>query len=457
MEKYVQNLIKNNKNIKVFSIANKKILCLYIPNICNNTFLQEFLINQIEEIVLTKKEKLYKSNIIGLEEIANIEIENKLFTGSLIIFEGSKIYSIDISSFPSRSPETSPSELTIAGSKDAFIEDINTNISLIQKRVKSQNFIIKDFSIGSKIKTNVKLIYLDDEIEKDIVLDITRRLKNINTDYLYNAGHLQALLFENDSSLIPLMNYTTRADFCYQSLLSGRYALFIENIPLSLIAPVNLSFFTNFSDTSNEHFLVALFERFIQYIALFIGIFLSGLSVVLLAYHIDFLPYLFLADFISARKGVAMDIITEMIIADLFFQIFRIAGTKSLSGLNQALLIMGSIIIGQIAVSSGILTQEIVLISALSIISPYLFSNNLSFNNSINILRIIVFFSSCLFGLIGFCVSSFCVILYLATLKSHNLDFSVNLTSMNFQNFKNLFLSKSIKKKDININNTEEK
>jgi len=299
------------------------------------------------------------------------------------------------------------------------------------------------------------LTYIDFAIDEKTVERITNKLSSINVDVLYNAGHLQSLINDEKISLFPPVNYTSRADFCYESLLTGRFAIFIENIPVALVAPVNFSFLTGFNYANNDHFLVALFDRTIQYISLFIGVFFLGFVTALLTYHTEFLPYLFLADFISARKGVSVSIVTELFLADLFFQIFRIAGTKSLSGINQALLIMGSIIISQIAVSSGIITQEIVLFSALTTISPFLISNNVAFNNSLNILKIFIFICSALFGFLGFCISSVLVIIYLSNLESFNMPFGNIFQVFSLSKFKQNFLSKAFNKKENTINKKE--
>ncbi len=449
LKKKIYDLLKNNSDLNYFEITNNNssLLCVYTPSLINMELLQNNVIPKLEQ-------KLFNENInLNYPKIKYIEYNDILdfvYEGYLIVFEKNKILAIDISKLPSRNPETSPHELTLVGAKDGFTENINTNIALLRNRIKNENLKIKYFDIGNLNSSKVALLYMDNICENNIIEDITSKLNSIDTEAIYNIGQFQNLLYES-KNLFPKINYTSRCDFAYESLFSGRFIIFINHIPLALIAPINMSFFTNFSDTNNEHFLVGIFDRILQFIAIFLGVFLSGFSVALLSYNLEFLPYLSLANFISARKGISFSIITEMIIADILFQLFRVAGTRSLSGLNQALLIMGSIIISQIAVSSGILTQHVIIISAISIISPYLVSNSLSFNNSLNLLRIIIFIFSCMFGFLGFTISSLCVLLYLLSIDSHGLSFMSPISPYLLKSVKTFLFPKSFVKKDNTI------
>ena len=84
---------------------------------------------------------------------------------------------------------------------------------------------------------------------------------------------------------------------------------------------------------------------------------------------------------------------------------------------------VGSIIIGQVSVTSGIIGQEVLLICAISTISTYVISDNLSFNTSIFTFQSIIFLSSIFLGLIGFFISSFLVLLYISDINFYQTNF----------------------------------
>ena len=185
MKKQIQNLINSNSNIRYFAIEvnDKNLLCLYIPEMCNVQFLQQFIIPKIEKYLYNDQSSLEKENLLSCTKIKIQDIENYIFIGNLIVIESNKVYAINIANLPKRSPETSASELTITGSKDAFIENIDLNIILLQKRLKTPSLNIKEFNIGNKLQTKVKLVYLETEIDKNVI-------KDIENNFMVNISHV---------------------------------------------------------------------------------------------------------------------------------------------------------------------------------------------------------------------------------------------------------------------------
>ena len=61
-------------------------------------------------------------------------------------------------------------EKVIKGPKDAFTENYQSNVGLIRKRIRSKNLKINEYTIGTSSKTRVALFYLDDIVNKDLVM-----------------------------------------------------------------------------------------------------------------------------------------------------------------------------------------------------------------------------------------------------------------------------------------------
>ena len=163
------------------------------------------------------------------------------------------------------------------------------------------------------------------------------------------------------------------------------------------------------------------------------------------------IPYTVLINVFNAYKGVSLPSELELIITYLFFQIFLQAGNKSLSGLSQSILIIGSLLIGQIAVSSGFISQITLIIVAISLFSCYIISNNITLNSSFMFLQLINFISSIIFGFIGYLVSLIMIIIYLNSLESITIPFFYPFSHLNLTKIKeSLFSSTYIKKKGKN-------
>ena len=460
MDRYLYSLKKTfskNEDVVFSSIVNKDtaFIIFFDKAMTNFDLLEKHYIPSLEALLRSKCFNLLSSNLTAVEEISihdTKKITSKVFSGFILVYSPSikKIFAINNANIPSRTPELRGSDVTITGSRDGFIENLDTNIALIRKRIPNENLKYLTFEVGKITKTRIGLTYIDGLCDSQMIEDVKNRIQNLDIDAIYNISHLQGLI-TNSHNLLPLMTYTLHSDFCCESLLTGRFAVFMDGIPLASIAPVTLNFFTNYADAGNENFWVGFIHRFLLLLALFLGLFLSGLSISVLAYDNEFLPFVMLVNFSNARKGISMNIITEMIVADCIFQIFRIAATRPLAGINQVILLMGSVIIGQITVSAGIISQEVMLISAIAMISSYIVSNNYSFNTSINFLRMIIFIVSMLFGFIGFLLSSLIIIIYIINTDSFGIPLLTPIAPFSFKYIKQGFLSKAYPSRRIKL------
>ena len=54
------------------------------------------------------------------------------------------IYFYDISKVPTRSPDESVTEVSVRGPKDGFVEELNVNLGLVRKRLKTSSFIVEE-------------------------------------------------------------------------------------------------------------------------------------------------------------------------------------------------------------------------------------------------------------------------------------------------------------------------
>lgn len=441
MKNFLQELQESLKNYNDIQAANyHHLLTYHYPAICDTQYIREIIIPHLLSLTYCELGIIEKVQDCSIETFYHL-----IFTGYFLIISETSIYKILVKKVQSRIPESPPNEVIITGSRDNFVEDIDTNLSLLRKRIPSYHLKCINYTMKKTTLTKVSLLYMEDCPEKLVQL-VKEKIKNLLDQDCMNVGQIIELLCDRKKTLFPLLNYTSHPDFSCQSLLTSRFVILVDTIPLAIIGPVNLFLFTNFADSVNESFYVAILDRFIHYIALFISLFLLGFMTALLSFDPEFLPFIFLANVFNTRIGISMPIQFEFMIVDTFLQLFRIAGTRSLSGVNNALLIMGSIIIGQISVSAGIFSQTSLIITAVSVISCYLVSNNLSLNTSINIFRLFIFFSSALFGMLGFALSSIITIIYLASLDSFGTPVLSPIAPSSFKNLKNLFIPKSLPK-----------
>jgi len=114
-------------------------------------------------------EVLFFGHLVGEEELKNIlrrkeykqeEDINSMVNGilegkALVIFKNSLAYAVDIYVPKTRSVSAAEIETVIVGPKEAFIEDIGTNLSMLRRRIKSECLKVLSYKIGTLTQTKM--------------------------------------------------------------------------------------------------------------------------------------------------------------------------------------------------------------------------------------------------------------------------------------------------------------
>lgn len=411
-----QKHYKNNKYITFLNVASEiPLLLFYHRSMINIDLLQKSIIPTLTEKIKISP-NIETFDIPGITIIDETELDEKIFSGNLIIYnyKSKKLYSLSIENVPSRQPSDPITDISITGPRDAFVESNDKNVSLIQKRIKSNSLSIQTQSIGEITNTEIAILYIEKISNQKIINEIKDKLKNAKIDSLTNIGQLQSLL-ANKKSLIPLLNYTSRPDFVAESLLKGKVVILMDGIPLALVAPATFFYFLDYHDSLSENYYSVLFDRLLFSIAFFLAVFLAPFIMAVISFYPEFLPLPLIASTINARKGIAISFISEIIIAEFLFQVFRIAGTRLSQAMSASLLVVGSLLLGRAVIEAGILSQEALFVAALSVICSYVVSNNSSFNTSINLMRWILFIATAIYGFIGMSIAFLLIIIYLVS------------------------------------------
>ena len=128
-------------------------------------------------------------------------------------------------------------ESTVIGPQEGFVEDIDTNINLVRKRLPVLDLQTKEMIIGEFSKTKVVMMYLDNLAEKDNVDFLEESLRALEYDQINDSAYLQELMGEK--SIFPLYINTERTDRVTKALIDGKIAIFVDGSPSVLLTPVS--------------------------------------------------------------------------------------------------------------------------------------------------------------------------------------------------------------------------
>lgn len=446
-----KHLYKNNEYIVFLNISGEtEMLLFYHRSMVNIDLLQKSMIPSLIEKAKINA-NLETTDIPGISKIAEEEMDARIFGGSVIIYnyKNKKLYALSVDNLPTRQTSDPITDISISGPRDALVESNDKNVALIQKRIKTKELIIEKFTVGHLTNTDVTLLFMDKISNQKIIYEIKQKLQKANLESLTNIGQLQSILVDK-KSFIPLINYTSRPDFIAESIIKGRAVILMEGIPLALIAPATFFYFLDYHDSLSENYFSVLFDRLLFFIAFFCAVFVAPFIMAVISFYPEFLPLSLISSTINARKGIAISFISEIIIAEVLFQIFRIAGTRLSQAMSASLLVVGSLLLGRAVIEAGILSQEALFVAAISVISSYVISNNSSFNTSINLLRWFLFLATAIYGFIGMSIGFLLILIYLVSRNSLSTPYLYPLAPLDPKAlFKSILPTNFLKKKDI--------
>lgn len=451
IKKEISNTFKNNPYVLILPINDvNKLIVIYDYTQTDTTRLQR-------DIIPLLSNENYQNTIANLKKIEKTELVENIFSGAIIIYDyrDKVYYALNLNAIPKRNVAESTVDITISGPKDAFIENLDDNIAVIQKRLKTTKLNIKNYVIGDLTKTKVAMLYLDDFPNKKVIDFLDEKLKSADIVALLNIGQIEGLLAEK-KALVPMLSYTARPDFVSESMIAHRVIILVDGIPLALVAPATFHFFIDYHDSLSENFFVILFDRFLFIISFFIAILLTPFILAIINYYPELLPIDLIATTINSRKGISFSFTSETVIAEIMFQTFRIAGTRLPRGLDSSLLVVGSFLIGRVVIDAGILSQESLYIAAFSVITSYVISNNSSFNTSVNLFRWFLIGCTILFGFVGLSIGLLMILIYIGSKESIFVPYLYPIAPFNFKELKkNIIPSNYLNKKNSKENKNE--
>ena len=421
----------------------KDIYILSLESLCSGDRINNYI---LKELSLSKKniERNLENLIAGSNTtiLDNTDkIEFYLYNGFAVIIYKKDIYAIETKADIYRSVSTPDTEPAIYGPKDAFNENIQNNLGLIKRRIKTSHLINKDFFIGRKTGTKVSVLYIDDIAEDKVIEQVITRLKNIDIDGIIDSGNINQLIEQETSSPFPTIKSTERPDYVANSLLEGRIAILVDNSPFVLILPTFLVDYINPQVDSYSKNININFIRILRFICLILTIIVPALYVAIINYNPEAIPLDLLVSFATQRDGVPFPTFIEAIVMLLTCEVLRESDIRFPSSYGSSISILGALILGESAVSAGVVSPIMIIVTALTFITSLIFSEY-EFINSIRHFRFLFLIAAAFLGLYGIVIAGVIFLTHLSSLKSFDKPYSYPLAPFDFNYLKKLVLQK---------------
>ena len=417
--------------IRPFIIDNREITLVMSEVLGSSSYVNDFILRRL----LTIK---FQSDDIGSELLNfiptnNGKILNKLsdmtdyicMGFALILFsdnESEKAIAIEARATVDRGIPIVNNEASITGSKDAFNENFNTNVGLIRRRIRDCNLYVDGMFVGKSSKTKIGILYMNNIAIKKNVDKIKNKLKKINVDGILDTGNLKSYLDSKTNFFFPTITSTERPDKVAQALLEGKIAIVSDNSPFVLITP---TFFVDYLHTSDDYYEKAIntsFIRIVRFLAFIIAIFTPALYIALTTHNQDILPLSLFLNFMEQRDTVPFSALIEAIFMSISFEILRESDIRKPASMGTSVSILGGLILGDAAVSAGIISPIMIIVISISAISGLAFSS-VEMIYALRWWRFILLFLAMFFGLFGIFVGFIILLASLVTTSSESLPY----------------------------------
>lgn len=332
-------------------------------------------------------------------------------------------FDIDVKGFKQRSISQPENEIVIKGPHEAFVENLRTNTSLLRRFTNNENLTIENIKVGKITKTNCAVCYIQNITNDDLVAEAKYRLNNLEIDSLLSAGELEQLLTDNNVLEIPKILVSERPDNAVKALLQGRVVIIVNGSPYALILPAVLIDFLSSPEDTNLKTKFGNFLKIIRIISAFFALLLPGLYIAITNFHREIIPTELLYSILSSMQSVPFPIILEVLIMEISFEIIREAGLRVPSPIGPTLGIVGALVLGQAAVSAGIVSPILIIIVAITGISSFAIPD-FSFSFHLRYFRFGFILLGFLAGFLGIGIGIFIYLAELCDLETFGVSYT---------------------------------
>ncbi|OPJ63400.1 spore germination protein [Clostridium oryzae] len=446
--KYLKNLFKDNTDMifRKFNAGKAKCLIVYIDGMADKILLDNFVLrtlmlhgDRIEKVEDIKDEILSVTDIRDVEELSK-GINAMLSGDTLMLIEGLDIcYVIATRAWSARGVSEPSGESLIRGSRDGFVETIRFNTALLRRRVRDTRLRIEMTTVGARSKTDVAIVYIDDIVNKEVLECAKKRIDNINIDAILDSGYIEQLIEDNKWSIFPQLQSTERPDVVAAAIYEGRVGIMVDNSPFCIIVPTTLPALFQSPDDYYQRWIYSSVMRIVRFLGIVLSLILPGLYVAVTSFHNSIIPTKLAYAIAATREGVPFPAYLEALIMEVSMAILVEAVVRLPKAMGTTIGIVGGVIIGQAAVTAGIVSPVMVIIVSITAITTFM-TPNYEIVASLRIVRFMFIIASSIIGLYGMALVALVTLIHLIKLKSFGIPYMASVVDINKNDMKDTFI-----------------
>ena len=419
--------VLSSSDIKIHEFFIGKTLSsalIYIDSLTDKKAIAQGLIKPLNK--LTKTDFSAITQAIVSTEIKTVSTLNEIYSEvllgkSALIIDGEKnAIIIEYKLFDKRAVTEPPTSVTLRGPREGFVENLSTNISLIRRRIKSNDLVFEKLVVGKYSRTDIVVCYIKGISRKSLVKTVIEKIKSVDIDGVFDSSYIAKFISEHKTSLFKQVGTTEKPDILVAKMLEGRISILVDGSPFALTVPYIIAEDFQSADDYYSSNYRAMAVRILRALSVFTAIILPALFVSAQIYHLQLLPLSFLLTIVNSVKGIPLSPSFEMFFTLMIFEILNEASIRMPKYVGMAVSIVGGLVLGETAVNAGIISAPALMIIAMSGICLYTVPEMVQ---TFSILRVVFL---CVAGSIG----GYCLILLSILILAYLVSFETFKTPL---------------------------
>ena len=306
----------------------------YIDGLTSGGDISEYVFKPISENLSGNMEEAYDAALHGAVYNSAVsvcgdvdEAALKLVNGfCIVLFPGVGALAFEVKTGVKRGPSSPEVENTVKGPKDAFVETIRVNTSLIRRHLRTPDLRLYETKVGRRSLTNATVAWVEGITNPELVKRMKRRLDTIDIDGFLSPSAVEEYVTGSRATAFPLLQYTERPDRFCQGLLDGRVGLLVDGLPLAYLAPATLGYLLESPEDRGRDYVLASCIRILRYGALLTGLLLPAIYIAFVSFHQDWIPQQLLNIILLNKEMVPFSTAAEVLGLLIAYELLQESG-----------------------------------------------------------------------------------------------------------------------------------
>lgn len=422
--------------IKTTNVNGIEAAFVVLDGMYDNLLVSEAVITPILEMKFSASEPkavydhivTYRASECDSKEVITMkDAVDAILSGCIILFiDGvNRCCAFSVQGYPKRSIEQPQSEMQEFGSHEGFVDMYKDNVTLVRRRIKSPFIRFETMIAGETSRTTLCVCYHAKRADPVLVNDVKSKLKNMQIDIVPGSGAVRPFLEEKSLSFFTSVGTTERPDVFAAKLAEGRIGIIVDGTPYALIVPY--LFIENFHtlDDYLSRPYYTLISRIIKIVCFVAAVLLPGVYVAVGTYHQEIFPADVIYEIASSLQETPFPLVVESLIIHFIYEIVREAGLRMPQAMGHAVSIVGALVIGDAAVTAGLISAPMLIVVAITAICSSVVS---TLHQPSSVLRLLFIVIGGIGGLYGIMLGFGVLLINLCSVNSFGVPFTSPFT-----------------------------